>query len=224
VLQLADRHGLHVIEDAAQAHGAHCDGRRAGAIGVAGCFSFHSSKNLAAAGDGGAVVTADGALAEQLEVVRSLGQRRQNDHVLVGPNTRLHALQAIVLRAKLAHLDEWNAARARIAAAYRAGLNDCPVSFQEPGAEGEHVYHLFQVRSVARDELVRHLRHAQIDAVVRYPVPIHLQPAFSDQGWSKGEFPVAETLAEQLLCLPIRPDMRKDEIEYVIQTTRDFFT
>ena len=140
LLQLAEREGLRVVEDAAQAHGAHFEGRRVGTFGAIGCFSFHPSKNLAAAGDGGALVTADAELAEKIGILRSLGQRRQNDHVLVGLNTRLHSLEAIVLREKLPSLDDWNAARARIAAAYREGLAGCPVSFQEPGLDGEHVF------------------------------------------------------------------------------------
>ena len=223
MLQLADRAGVQVVEDAAQAHGARVDGRRVGTLGAIGCFSFHPSKNLASAGDGGALATGDEALAERIGVLRSLGQRRQNDHVLIGPNTRLHPLEAIVLRAKLPLLDQWNAARARIAAAYRQGLADCPVSFQEPGLDGEHVFHLFQIRTSERDELLSHLRSSGVDAVVRYPVPIHLQPAFAGLEYRRGAFPVAEALAAELLCLPIRPNLATSEIERVVVATRRFF-
>jgi dTDP-4-amino-4,6-dideoxygalactose transaminase len=223
ILRLADREGLHVVEDAAQAHGARIAGRRVGTLGAIGCFSFHPSKNLAAAGDGGALVTSDPELAEQIGVLRSLGQRRQNEHVRVGPNTRLHTLEAIVLREKLPYLDDWNEARSRIASVYREGLADCPVSFQEPGLDGEHVFHLFQLRTSERDGLLRHLQDARIDAVIRYPTPIHLQPAFAELGLSRGAFPVAEALAAELLCLPIRPNLAASEIERVISVTRGFF-
>ena len=224
ILRLADRHSLDVVEDAAQAHGAAVGGRRVGSIGRLGCFSFHPSKNLAAPDDGGMVVTSDQQLAAKIDRLRSLGQQGQNNHLVVGLNTHLHALQAIVLRAKLSKLDEWNTRRRQIARAYREGLDGSPgLSFQDPGEDdNQHVYHLFQVRSRVRDGLLRHLVEAGIDAVVRYPVPIHLQPAFADQGWRKGQFPVAERLADQLLCLPIRPDMQQTEVDYVVNSTKQF--
>ena len=223
ILLPAEAHGLHVVEDAAQSHGARTGGRRVGTFGTVGCFSFHPSKNLAAAGDGGAAVTNDPELDTQIDVRRSLGQRRQNDHIVIAPNTHLHALQAVVLRAKLPRLDEWNARRRRVASAYRKALADCPLTFQEPGEDNEHVFHLFQVRTPARDDLVEHLRASGLDAIVRYPVPIHLQPAFADRGWRRGQFPVAETLAEELLCLPIRPNLTEAEVERVASSIRRFF-
>jgi dTDP-4-amino-4,6-dideoxygalactose transaminase len=169
------------------------------------------------------VVTRDEALAERLSWLRALGQRRQNDHVVVGLNSKLHAVQAIVLRHKLARLDDWNARRREIAATYREGLRDCPVGFQEDAPGARHVYHLFQLRTTERDRLLEHLRSAGIDAVVRYPVPVHLQPAFAECGWRAGQFPVAEALARELLCLPIRPSMPDAEIAYVVERVREFF-
>lgn len=226
IVRLAGAHGLDVVEDAAQAHGAVTGGVRVGSIGRLGCFSFHPSKNLAAAGAGGIIVTGDEELATRISRLRALGQHGQNNHLVVGGNTQLDAIQAIVLQAKLPRLDGWNARRRDVAALYRAGLSGLPgIRVQDPVPDGdEHVYHLFQIRTVERDRLLRHLVEAGIDAVVRYPVPIHLQPAFGDRGWRVGQFPVAERLADELLCLPIRPDLRETEVEYVVEIVRRFFT
>jgi dTDP-4-amino-4,6-dideoxygalactose transaminase len=223
LLELAKKSGLHVVEDACQAHGAKFDGRCAGTFGVVGCFSFHPSKNLAAAGDAGAVVTDREDLDELIRRKRELGQSGQNHHVTVGLNTKLDALQACVLSWKLPRLDKWNACRRRVAAWYRERLHGLPLQFQSEDRREEHVYHLFQVRTERRDGLLAHLRSAGIDAVVRYPEPIHLQEAFADCGWKKGQFPVAERLAAELLCLPLRPDMSEGEVGYVAETVHSFF-
>ena len=220
---IADRSGALVVEDAAQAHGASIHGRRAGSLGAAGCFSFHPSKNLAAAGDGGAIVTSDARVMERINQLRSLGQREPNDHVIVGFNSKLDAIQARVLSWKLPRLEAWNAARASIAARYRELLDDLPVSFQRVDAGEVHVYHLFQLRTSHRDPLLKYLRDDGIDAVVRYPTPVHLQNAFAGMGWKRGQFPVSERLAEELLCLPIRPDMQEPEIARVCERVRQFF-
>ncbi len=224
LLALAESKGVLVIEDAAQAHGAKLDGKRVGSFGAAGCFSFHPSKNLAAAGDAGAIVTDDAALARKFDMYRSLGQRNQNEHLVVGWNSKMDGIQARVLAWKLPHLDEWNRSRADIANVYRSALCDLPISFQRTDANEVHVYHLFQIRVQARDKLLAFLRSKGIDAIVRYPTPIHLQPAFERWGWRKGQFPVSERLADELLCLPIRPAMREEETQFVIQAVRDFFS
>ncbi|MDQ2839734.1 MAG: DegT/DnrJ/EryC1/StrS family aminotransferase [Acidobacteriota bacterium] len=223
IVEFAASKGLSVIEDAAQAHGASIDGRRVGSFGDAGCFSFHPSKNLAAAGDAGAIVTNNPKLAGQIEALRSLGQVAQNVHVLVGLNSKLDALQARILSWKLAHLDAWNASRAKIAAWYRSELQDLPVAFQARGPGEVHVYHLFQMRTEKRDALLRFLKERSIDAVIRYPTPIHLQPAFAKWGWREGDYPVAESLAKELLCLPIRPEMGEGETGFVVDAVRTFF-
>lgn len=191
LLQTAARKNLQVIEDAAQAHGASIHGRRVGSFGAAGCFSFHPSKNLAAAGDAGAIVTNDSELAKTLDMQRCLGQHRQNEHVLVGLNSKLDAIQARVLSWKLPSLDSWNASRTRIAERYRAELRDLPLFFQAHNEDEVHVYHLFQIRTQHRDALLSSLQARGIDAVIRYPTPIHLQPAFQKWGWRKGDYPVA---------------------------------
>ena len=223
LLEIAKQADAHLVEDAAQAHGAIIDDRRVGSFGIAGCFSFHPSKNLAAAGDAGAIVTSSESLAERIDRVRALGQRAQNEHVEVGFNSKLDSLQARILSWKLRQLDSWNCARARAAARYRELLSGLPVSFQRTDPNDEHVYHLFQIRTSQRDALLDFLRKSDVDAVVRYPTPIHLQPAFVRWGWRRGQFPVAEKLAEELLCLPIRPDIEDDEIEFVARRVRAFF-
>jgi dTDP-4-amino-4,6-dideoxygalactose transaminase len=223
LLNLAGRKELFIIEDAAQAHGAQIEGGRAGSFGDFGCFSFHPSKNLAAAGDGGAIATGSARQAERVRRLRELGQCGQNNHVALGFNSKLDAIQARVLSWKLPQLDVWNERRRRIAAMYRERLSELPIRFQSVTPGEEHVYHLFQIRTKHRDALMNHLQRAGIDVVVRYPCPIHLQEAFNDCKWRAGQFPVAERLAKELLCLPIRPDMRPHEIDYVCHNVAAFF-
>jgi dTDP-4-amino-4,6-dideoxygalactose transaminase len=223
ILALAEARGLFVIEDAAQAIGARVEGRAVGTFGHFGCFSFHPSKNLSAAGDGGAVVARDAELDEALRRQRELGQVGQNNHVVVGFNTKLDAVQAKILSWKLPRLEEWNEHRRTAAGWYRERLTGLPLGYQARSDDETHVYHLFQVRTSKRDGLLAHLREHGIDAVVRYPTPIHLQPAFASYGWKPGQYPVAEALAKELLCLPIRPDIGIDEVDYVAARVREFF-
>jgi dTDP-4-amino-4,6-dideoxygalactose transaminase len=223
LLATAEKHGLELIEDAAQAHGARLHGRRVGTLGSLGCFSFHPSKNLAAAGDAGAVVTHSQRLDERISRLRELGQQGQNNHVAIGLNSKMDAIQALVLSWKLPKLDDGNQHRRSVARWYRERLGHLPLRFQSAAPDEEHVYHLFQVRTERRDQLLDYLRSRGIDAVVRYPTPIHLQPAFADYGWRRGQFPVAERLADELLCLPIRADMSLGEVEYVTDTVARFF-
>lgn len=224
--ELCRHSGAVLIEDCAQAAGARFAGVRVGTTSAAGCWSFAPAKNLAAAGDGGAVTSADADTVAQLRLLRSFGQSRQNQHELLGYNSRLDALHAYLLTEKLGRLDRWNAARVAVAAAYRERLAGLPVSFQTPGAPGEHVYHLFQLVTESqqvRDELVDHLQMRGIDAVVRYPVALHLQPAFAPLGLRAGAFPVAEALAARNLCLPIRPDLGADDIDFVCESAAEYF-
>ena len=223
LMQLAEQHRLVVVEDAAQAAGAAIGGRRVGAIGAAGCFSFHPSKNLCAAANGGAIVTSDPELATLIDAHRTHGQLIQHEHLLVGVNSKLDAMQCAILGHKLPKLDAWNRRRAEIAAEYRAQLEDLDVSFQRADPDETHVYHQFVLRTPHRDALLHHLQERGVDAVVRYPVPIHLQPAFARFGWDRGQFPESERLARDLLCLPIRPDMSSAEFAYVVGEVRGFF-
>jgi len=223
IVSLAEERNLFVVEDAAQAIGARVEGQSVATFGHFGCFSFHPSKNLSAAGDGGAVVARNAELDEALRRQRELGQVGQNNHVVVGFNTKLDALQARILSWKLRHLEEWNEHRRKAAGWYRERLAGLPLGFQARSEGETHVYHLLQVRTPRRDALLAHLRERDIDAVIRYPTPIHLQPAFAGYGWKAGQFPVAEGLAKELLCLPIRPDISADEVDYVADCVRDFF-
>jgi dTDP-4-amino-4,6-dideoxygalactose transaminase len=223
LLATCEKRGVNLLEDAAQAHGARIDGQRLGTFGVLGCFSFHPSKNLAAAGDGGAIVTNRADLKERLDAIRALGQVSQNNHMYLGLNTKLDSIQAKVLSWKLPRLDAWNEQRWRVARMYRERLADSPLRFQAWDGVEEHVFHLFVIRTEKRDRLLEYLQSHGVDAVVRYPVPIHLQPAFSSYGWRRGQFPIAESLARELLCLPIRPNMTEAEIDYVSACVYDFF-
>jgi dTDP-4-amino-4,6-dideoxygalactose transaminase len=219
----SEKRGIFLVEDAAQAHGARFRGRRMGTFGIFGCFSFHPSKNLAAAGDGGAIASNRADMKEHLSQLRALGQADQNNHFRVGYNTKLDSVQAKVLLWKLSSLDRWNEQRRKVAGQYRERLSDLPLKFQSWLDGEEHVFHLFVIRTEKRDLLLDHLQSKGVDAVVRYPTPIHLQPAFSQYGWRKGQFPVAEALANELLCLPMRPNLVTAEVDYVSECVRSFF-
>ncbi|CCH32525.1 DegT/DnrJ/EryC1/StrS family aminotransferase [Actinosynnema sp. NPDC047251] len=211
---IADRHGLAVVEDCAQAVGARWAGRRVGGFGRVGCFSFHPSKNLAAAGDGGAITTDDPEIARRVKVLRGLGQRAQNDHVVRGCNSKLDVIQALVLDDKLDRLDGWNARRAEVAGHYARALAGTGVAATPPAGQ-RHVFHLYQVAVDRRDEVFEEMTARGVEVVVRYPVPVHRQPAFADLGLT-GSFPNAEAQARGTLCLPVRPDLTGPEIDYVL--------
>lgn len=222
LIEAAEARGIYVVEDSAQSHGASRDGAKTGTLGIFGCFSFHPSKNLAASGDAGAICTNDGDLAQKLRMLRHLGQPQTHSHILLGCNSRLDAIQAIILRAKLRHLDAWNRARSSVAARYRTALSGCPITFQALDADETHVFHLLQIRTDRRDQLYQYLRQRGIDAKICYPTPVHRQPAFSHLDWPQDAFPVSSALAAELLCLPIRPDMTPGEVDFVSQAVREF--
>ncbi len=223
VMALADKYELMVVEDCAQAIGARSDSTLVGTQGHVACWSFAPAKNLACAGDGGMVSTNDEGLADRLRSLRNFGQSKNYEHQLIGYNSRLDGLQALVLTHKLPFINIWNAQRAVIARRYKDQLGHLPVRFQEGAAEGEHVYHLFQLETVKRDHLLAFLRRQSIDVVIRYPSPIHLQPAFAHLRHRFGEFPVAERLAKHTLCLPLFPSMREEQIDLVCKAVADFF-
>jgi dTDP-4-amino-4,6-dideoxygalactose transaminase len=213
-----------VVEDAAQAHGAEQDGRRAGSFGAAASFSFYPTKNLGALGDGGAVVTGDPDLARAVRSLRHHGCTPDdaNEHVRPGSTARLDNLQAALLSVKLRRLDAWNEERRAAAERYRRALADLPVRLpaeDEPG--GRQVYHLFAVEVENRDAVREALRERGIAAGVHYPTPVHLQPAWSGLGYSAGDFPASERAAASVLSLPIFPGITGDEIELVIAALRD---
>ena len=213
LLDLAEHYGFDVLEDACQAHGATYRGRRVGALGRVGCFSFYPSKNLGALGDGGAVVTNDAGLADRLRKLRDLGQARKYEHVLPGHNERLDTLQAAVLRAKLPYLEGWNEARRRHARAYDERLADSPVEPPLVAPDREHVWHLYVVRSSERERIRSSLAAEGIQTGLHYPVPVHLQEAFASLGCRAGDFPVAERWSREGLSLPMYPELELAEIE-----------
>jgi len=216
LLALAERHGLFVLEDAAQGHGSAYEGRRAGSMAHATAFSFYPTKNLGALGEAGAVVTDDPALAERLRMLRNYGAKRRYEHELVGVNSRLDELQAAFLRVQLARLEAGNAQRRELAARYMQLLSGVPdLTLPQEAAWARHVYHLYVVRSPARDDLQAKLKAADIETIVHYPVACHLQPAFADLGFKRGAFPIAERLADEVLSLPLRPAMPPADVERV---------
>ncbi|MGW5440765.1 DegT/DnrJ/EryC1/StrS family aminotransferase [Nocardia asteroides] len=216
ITAIAARHRIPVVEDCAQAVGATWGGRRVGTFGTAAAFSFHPSKNLAAAGDAGAVVTDNPEIAHTIRVLRSLGQHGQGNHIALGVNSKLDAIQAIVLDAKLDLLDGWNAQRRTLADRYTRALTHPAVTVPPPPRQdlGDHVYHLYQVAVPHRDAVLARLRSDGIDAVIRYPVPIHRQPAFARYRFD-GTFPYADHQAGDTLCLPIRPDLPPADVDFV---------
>jgi dTDP-4-amino-4,6-dideoxygalactose transaminase len=219
VMAVAARHNLLVIEDAAQAHGARYRDRRAGSIGHAAAFSFYPSKNLGAIGDAGMITTSDDAAAEKIRLLHNYGQRVKYHHAIAGTNSRLDTVQAAVLRIKLPHLDAWNAARRRHAAAYAARLAG---HVQTPGeaANVEHIYHLYVIETGRRDAVQKALKSRQIDTGIHYPVPAHLQEACAPLGYKSGQFPATEAAAARVLSLPMYPELTDQQIEYVADAVR----
>lgn len=216
LLTLCRSRGLKVVEDACQAHGARYRGRPVGSLGDAGCFSFYPTKNLGGWGDGGAVVTDDADLAERLRLMRSHGEAERHNHRLPAWTHRLHALQAAILKVKLGRLDAWNEQRRAAGHTLREALAGSDLTLPaQPASDGDHVFHLFVVRSPARDALRRHLEANDVASAIHYPTPIHLQPAYADQGPRRGELPVCEQLAEQSCSLPIFPSLSAAEIERI---------
>lgn len=223
ILDIARRHGLPVIEDAAQALGAEYKGRRAGSLGTAGCFSFFPSKNLGGFGDAGMVVTHDGALAEKIRCLRVHGMQPKYYHRLVGGNFRLDALQAAVLRVKLRHLDRWTAGRQSNAARYDKLLADVPVTrpaavWRGWGDRHHHIYNQYTLRVANRAALMSALQQAGIGHEIYYPLPLHLQECFAGDGGRAGDHPVAEKAAAEVLSIPIYPELQPEQIEYVAAT------
>jgi dTDP-4-amino-4,6-dideoxygalactose transaminase len=213
ICDVAAQHRIPVIEDAAQAIGAERDGKRAGNVGDAGCFSFFPTKNLGAFGDAGMVTTNDAVLAERLRMLRMHGYRSRYVNELLGGNFRLDAIQAAVLRVKLRHLDVWTEARRRNAAEYRKLLPENVVLPLEK--TGRHIYNQFVIRCAQRDRLMAGLKAAGIGCEVYYPVPSHLQPCFSGLGHRRGDFPISEKAASESLALPIYPELSMEMIQRV---------
>ncbi len=223
LLHLCRSRGIHVVEDACQAHGARYRGRPVGSLGDAGCFSFYPTKNLGAWGDGGAVVTGDAELAARVRLLRSHGEASRHRHELRAGTGRLDALQAAILRVKLGRLDAANACRRAAGAALREALSGSPVATPPPpAADGDHVFHLFVVRSSQRDMLRDRLDAQGVASAIHYPKPIHLQPAYANLGLEPGSLPVAERLAAEGCSLPIFPTIEPGQIERIAGAVAGF--
>jgi dTDP-4-amino-4,6-dideoxygalactose transaminase len=226
---LAKRHSLVVIEDAAQAIGARYKGKQVGTFGDFGCFSFFPSKNLGGAGDGGLLTTHDAELAEKLKMLRVHGSKRKYHHEILGTNSRLDALQAAILQVKLAHLDDWTHKRQIRADGYRRMFQDRNLSEfvrvpAAPQADFHHVYNQFTLRCKDRDALKEHLRLAGIPTEIYYPLPLHLQPAFSYLGYKEGQLPEAEVASREALSLPVYPELSESQQEIVVRSVAGFYS
>jgi dTDP-3-amino-3,4,6-trideoxy-alpha-D-glucose transaminase len=223
LMAVAREAGIAVVEDCAQAHGARYRGQRVGTLGDIGCFSMYPTKNLGAWGDGGAIVTADPALAERVRLLRSHGEQPRYHHKMVGHTARLDALQAAILRVKLQRLEGWNDDRRRLGAMLREGLEGTSVELPAPAsAEGDHVYHLFIVRTKQREALRAFLGERGVSTAVHYPIPIHRTEAYADLGLGEGSLPAAERLAEEICTLPLFPTMSDADVAQIVDAIRDF--
>jgi dTDP-4-amino-4,6-dideoxygalactose transaminase len=220
VLDVARRHKLAVIEDACQAHGADYKGRRVGTLGDIGCFSFYPGKNLGGYGEGGAAVTNNPDHAEMMTLLRSWGEKTRYEHRLKGFNYRMDGIQGAILAVKLRHLEAWTAARRAHAATYRRLLTDGGIRTPTERPNVRHVFHLFTLRLPQRDAWRARLGELQIHTGIHYPIPVHLQPAYRDLGYGPGDFPVAETVAREILSLPLFPEMTTAQIETIADALR----
>jgi len=224
IMTLADKHGLFVVEDNAQAHGATWGGQRTGSFGHANATSFYPGKNLGALGDAGAVTTNDSQLARQIKMLRNYGSEIKYHNEIIGYNKRLDEIQAAFLSVKLKHLEAWTSSRQAIAEKYLEGLEGVgDLVLPVTQANATHVFHLFVVRTNCRDELAAYLKGQGIGTLIHYPIPPHLQPCYADLGHVRGDFPIAEELAETVLSLPIWPGMSQGQIDLVIDSVTEFF-
>ena len=227
LLELGSRHGIPVVEDAAQAIGATDNGRRAGSMGLVGCFSFYPTKNLGGAGDGGILTTSDDELAARLRRLRTHGGSNEYEHEEVGINSRLDELQAAVLNVKLPSLDKWSDERARKGEIYTRLLKDADLRFPlvapEVRSDGRHIFHQYVIRVPGnRDALMEHLKNHGVGSKVYYPIPLHLQKCFEYLGYKKGDLPEAEAAANETFALPCYPELTDEQQVYVVDVIRSF--
>lgn len=221
LIRLCDAHDVSLVEDACQAHGATYHGRRAGTFGRFAAFSFYPSKNLGALGDGGAVTTDDEELAERVRLLSRLGEATKGSHTVVGTNERLDTIHAACLSVKLRHLDRWNAARRQAAGWYQEELADGPVRLPRAMPWGDHVWHLYVVRTREREALRAALGEAGVGTGIHYPLPLHLQPGLHGAlGYREGDFPVAEARSAEQLSLPMFAEIRRDQVAQVAAAVR----
>lgn len=214
--KIAEKHNLKVIEDSAQSHGALYKGRKTGSLGKGAGFSFYPGKNLGALGDAGAVVTNNKELANKIRAIGNYGSDRKYHHIYKGINSRLDEVQAAFLRIKLRNLDKWNEERRKTAQKYLDGISNPNIIKPVEAGYAKHVWHVFAVRTEKRNELQNYLKENGIETLIHYPIPIHLQPAYENLGFNKGDFPIAEKIADEVLSLPMWYGMKDEEVNYVI--------
>lgn len=220
IVAIARRHGIKVVEDVSQAHGARFGGKRAGTFGDVAAFSFYPGKNLGAYGDAGGVCTADAALDDKLRLLHDFGQRKKYEHLILADNCRLDTMQAAILRVKLRRLEEWNAARLQVAKWYDELLSDAGFTPPQRHADEGHVYHLYVVRVTDRERVMSELSAQGIHTGIHYPTPIHLQPAYRELGLPAGTFPRTEAAAKTILSLPMFPELTRAQVERVVAALR----
>jgi dTDP-4-amino-4,6-dideoxygalactose transaminase len=226
ICSVAKKHGLKIIEDCAQAHGAEFNGRKTGSLGDAGCFSFYPSKNLGANGDGGMILTSDEEIAKKAKLLRYYGFKDRYNSIIRGFNSRLDEIQAALLRFKLSKLEIWTRRRIHIAEKYFEGLAGLPLRLPLISPASRHVFHLFVIQlenQDVRNRLIKYLSEKEITTLIHYPVAIHLQPAYKYLGYKEGSLPVTENAVATIMSLPIFPEMEEAEQEYVIENIRSFF-
>lgn len=216
IIEIADRAGLIVIEDAAQSHGAEYRGRRAGSIGDIGCFSFYPGKNLGAFGEGGAAVTSSSDLARKIALLRDWGQESKYNHVLPGYNFRMDGIQGAVLNVKMDHIENWTEGRRAVASHYDRLLARSQFKRPAPPMHCRHVYHVYAVEVAHRDQVQKALGAAGIGTGIHYPVPVHLQKAYADLGYGRGDFPVTEAMAKGFLSLPMYAELQPEQVGKVV--------
>ena len=220
IMTVADKHGIAVVEDACQAHGARYKGVRSGAFGKAGCFSFYPTKGLGGWGDGGAVITNDDKVKQGVEILRDYGRTDRYSHKVKGFNSRLDTMQAVVLSAKLKHLDKWNAMRQIAAEVYARELQGIGVAIPKLATNRDHVYQTYAIRVKNREHVMDGLKAKGIPSLIHYPIPIHLQEAYADAGHKAGDFPVAEQVAAEILSLPLFPHMTEEQVCEVVSALK----
>ncbi len=216
IVEIAQKYGLQVIEDGAQAHGAEYKGRRVGSIGDAACFSFYPGKNLGAYGDAGMVVTNDEQIAETAKLLSNHGRKEKYSHLVEGYNYRMAEIQAAVLRVKLRHLEDWTEKRRRNAGLYNELLKGTNIILPKEKEYAKHVYHLYVVRSPERNKIETTLKENDIATGIHYPIPLHLQEAYNYLQYKKGDFPIAEKCSNEILSLPMFPELTKEQIQRIV--------
>ena len=224
IREIADRHGLRIVEDAAQAHGAEVDGQRCGSLGDIGCFSFYPGKNLGAFGDGGAAVTNDPELAEKLRLLRNYGQKQKNRHDLLGFNCRLDTVQACVLLAKMQHIERWTEQRRQVARWYHEALAECDLLLPEERPNARHVYHLFVARCKQRDALIASLANENIFCGIHYPNPLCTAQPFREAATVPFGLPICSELGDEIVSLPMYPEMTQSDVHRVAEAVGKHFS